>query len=151
MSISLATMSLPAQAGSDAWYTTPERQGDCGDECYTAPHAWIDEANGRHAYGISCDSTMVLGGPAMEVSQIPFTKAHILIDGKSMGVFSIDSGLNDVFVSPAEENELTHAQVQAALEAGRRFQLKVEGRSPIKFNLRGSRAAIRSMMKACQQ
>ena len=79
-----------AIAGSDTWYMTPEYQGDCGDECYTAPTAWIDEINENHAFGVTCDGTIVLGGPAMEVSQVPFSRAYMVIDNRSLGRFSME-------------------------------------------------------------
>lgn len=147
----IATVSTPGHAGSEAWYTTPEDQGDCGDECYTAPHAWIDQMGGRHAFGVSCDATMVLGGPAMEVSELPFTQAIMKVDGQSLGQFSVDSGLNDVYVSPSDANGITPTNVKAALESGGAMQLDVAGRTPIKFTLKGSKAAIREVERLCQK
>ena len=149
-SVFILTAPSSALAGSDVWYTTPEEQGDCGDECYTAPHAWIDQIGGNHAFGVSCQSTMVLGGPAMEVSELPFSQAMIQVDGKSQGLFSIDSGLNDVFVTPAATNGITLPNMKAALASGSALQIDVEGRSPIKFTLKGSKAAIREMERLCK-
>lgn len=148
--ILIATGSAPALAGSEVWYTTPEDQGDCGDECYTAPHAWIDQIGGGHAFGVSCDATMVLGGPAMEVSELPFSQAIMKVDSQSLGQFSVDSGLNDVYVSPSEANGISPSSVKAAIESGTTMQLEVAGRSTIRFTLKGSKAAIREMERLCQ-
>ena len=137
-------------AGSDVWYVTPEDQGYCGDECYTAPHAWIDQMDGNHAWGVTCGATMVLGGPAMEVSELPFSQAILRVDGKSLGLFAVDSGLNDVFVSPEQTNGITLKKVKAALAAGTAFQVEVADKEPIKFTLKGSKAAIREMERLCE-
>ena len=135
---------------SSAWYATPADQGDCGDECYTAPTAWIDQEEGNYAFGVSCDATLILGGSAMEVSQLPFSAAEMIIDGKSFGHFSIDSGLNDVFVSPDADNGRTPNTVQKALESGARLQLIIVNGPALDFTLKGSKTAIATTMKACQ-
>jgi hypothetical protein len=146
-----ASISSAALAGSDIWYVTPEDQGDCGDECYTPPTAWIDQINGDHAFGVTCGGTLILGGPAMEVSELPFSKAFLIVDNRSLGRFSVDSGLNDVYVSPDQGNDVSKAKIQSALNSGQALKLNVAGRSPIRFNLAGSRSAIRLMNRACQQ
>ena len=87
----------------------------------------------------------------MEVSELPFARAILKVDGQSLGQFSIDSGLNDVFVSPSEANGITPSGVKAALESGATMQLEVADRSPIKFTLKGSKAAIREMEHLCKK
>ena len=86
----------------------------------------------------------------MEVSELPFSQAIMSVDDQSLGQFSIDSGLNDVFVSPSEANGIKPSGVKAALESGSTLKLEVADRSPIEFTLKGSKAAIREMERLCK-
>ena len=138
-------------AGSNAWYMTPEKQGECGEECYTAPTAWIDEASGNYSFGVTCDSLMVMGGAAMEVSEPPFSETNIAVDSRSLVRFSVENGLNDVYVRPASENTLSLSKVQAMLETGSTLYFNIAGQQSLEFTLSGSKTAIRSMSQSCKR
>jgi hypothetical protein len=148
----LCLVVLPAfvNAGSDVWYVTPEDHGDCGEECYTAPAAWIDNTYGKFRFGVSCGS-MIMSGPAMEVSQPPFSIVEMFIDRQSYGYFNVHNGMQDTYVSPTIPDWQTPSRIQAALNSGGalRFMIKAPEYGQINFKLSGSRSAIALMNKAC--
>ena len=150
VSVAFAAVSASAIAGSDRWYVTPEQQGDCGAECYTPPIAWIDAADGKHAFGVTCDGVMIMGGSAMEVSEPPFSEVVMTIDGQSFGRFSVDNGLNDVYVSPTDPAAQSPKRILAVLESGGALSFRIAGRAPLELTLAGSKAAIRSVGKLCR-
>lgn len=132
------------------WYVTPEEWGDCGEECHTWPTAWINDANGDYTFGMSCSASMVLGGYAMRGSQAPFDELDMAINDQSLGRFSVDTGLNDVYVTPTNPTWQSESLIREALVSGRTMNFNVAGRAPINFTLSGSRAAIEKMEKLCQ-
>jgi hypothetical protein len=99
MIVASAIFPACAIADANAWYITPAKQGDCGEECYTPATAWIDTQDGNYAFGISCGNVMIMTGPAMMRPQPPFSMAEMLIDSRSFGDFSVYNGLNDTYVS----------------------------------------------------
>jgi len=151
VAITFAVIPAAANAGADVWYVTPEDKGDCGEECRTPPMAWIDEANGTHTFGMTCSGVMVMGGSAMEVPEPPFSELEMVIDGQSLGRFSVQNGLNDVYVSPTKPDEQSPDQVRAKLESGSALSFKVAGQVPIEMTLSGSKNAIRKMRTFCEQ
>jgi hypothetical protein len=92
---------------------------------------------------------MFLGGYAMRESRTPFSELEMVIDGQSLGRFSVDTGLNDVYITPTNPARQSKSQIRAALVSGRTMSFNVAGRAPINFTLSGSKAAIRKMEKLC--
>jgi len=143
------TVKQPTKVNTTIWYVTPEAWGDCGEECHTWPTAWINDANGDYALGVTCDAPMLLGGYAMRGSQTPFAELEMVINGQSLGQFSVHTGLNDVYITPTNPARQSKSQIRAALVSGRTMSFNVAGRAPINFTLSGSKAAIRKMEKLC--
>jgi hypothetical protein len=147
--ICLASLPALANTGSNVWYVTPEDRGACGEECYTAPTAWIDDAYNRHSFGISCGGTMKMAGPAMEASVPPFSHAEMYVDQQSYGIFEVQNGLNDTVLSPTNPSWQTPTRTQAALNAGESLSFVIPGYAQLDFTLSGSRSAISLMNSSC--
>lgn len=135
---------------TEGWYVTPESWGDCGEECHVWPTAWVNDAKGDFALGMSCSTPMILGGYVMRGSDTPFSELEMVIDGQSLGRFSVDTGLNDVYVTATNPAGQSKSRIRAALVSGRTMSFNVAGRAPINFPLFGSKAAIEKLEKLCQ-
>jgi hypothetical protein len=147
----LCLVVLPAfvNAGSNVWYVTPESRGSCGEECYSAPAAWIEDTYGNHSFGVSCRGTMFMGGSAMAVNEPPFSQAEMFIDEQSYGYFDVQNGLNDTYVTPTNPGWQTPSRIQAALDSGEALSFHVPRYAQLNFKLSGSRSAIALMNNAC--
>jgi hypothetical protein len=141
---------VSAIADADVWHTTPAYQGDCGEECYTPPTAWINTADGKYAFGISCDYTMILAGPAMMLPEPPFSAVEMLIDGRSLGNFLVHNGLNDTYISATNAAAQSPSRIQDAINSGSALRLRTAYSAPLDFTLSGSRAAIQTMSGLCR-
>lgn len=141
--------STMASAGSDAWYVTPEHRGACGEECYAAPAAWIDEVGGQISFGLSCYGPMIMGGPAMEVSEPPFSYVEMMIDGQSLGHFSVDNGLSETYINPLDESRQPASLIYAAIQSGNELNFATPRGDRIDMTLAGSTDALRSMRALC--
>ena len=146
----LAASSTAALANSETWYVIPEDQGDCGDECYTPPTAWIDGAGGKYALGVTCDNQLLLGGPATYVSEIKIGSLEMTVDGRSLGQFSVDTGLNDVYIQPVDAAAQPPAGTAAGLSGGEEVILRFRDGQSHGFTLAGARAAIALTQRLCQ-
>ena len=145
----LAMVPSLASADADNWYATPEHQDDCGPECFTGPRAWIETMDGSHAFGLSCDGPMILGGPAMMQSDLPFSEAEMAIDGRSFGRFSVYQGLNDTYVSAIDPTASSPPRVREAISSGNALAFRMTDYPTLNFTLSGSRAAIQKMTDFC--
>ncbi len=150
ITIALAIFPASAIAGANVWYNTPAGQGDCGEECYTPPIAWIDTKDGKHSFGISCGDAMIVGGAAMMQRQPPFSAAEMVIDGRSFGTFSVDNGMNDTYLSATDPAEQSPSRVQDAISSGNALRFRIADSAPLDFTLSGSRAAIQTMSRLCR-
>lgn len=147
----VCALTLPqAMAQSPRWAVESASQGDCGDECYTPPTAWVYAGNGQFAFGVQCDGQMVLGGPAMAVPTPPFSQVEMRIDGRSYGVFSVQNGLNDVYVSPTLGGTQDWlSTIRPALAGGNVLQLWMGPSALLEFGLGGSRLALDGVDAQC--
>jgi hypothetical protein len=139
-----------ADAQVPPWHTEPAY--DCGGECYTPPTAWVWEPDGNFVFGVQCDGTMVLGGPAMAQPTPPFASLEMVVDGRSYGHFDVRNGLNDVYVSPTAAGGVQDwtRSVRPALAAGSVLQLWIGPSAHIELSLGGSRAALDSVDAMCR-
>ncbi len=138
----------PALASNWSWYVIPSDQGDCGDECYTPPTAWINEADGSFSLGITCEGEMLIEGPVNSDGTVP-DKLEMSIDGKSFGSFEIISGLNDNFVRSDPEKPGATGTVRSAILSGSEMTVAIG--KVHRFTLGGSRAAIDLMERLCRE
>jgi len=150
MALALAMLGTSALAGPSLWYVTPAQQGDCGAECYSPPAAWIDDQAAAYEFGVSCDGMMILGGQALAMANAPFEEIEMMIDGRSLGRFSVHSGLNDIYVSPLDPAAQSPGAIRAALTSGGTLELRPPGGTRLNFTLSGSRAAIGLMEQLCR-
>lgn len=144
-------LALPAAtAQAPRWYVDAGSTGECGDECYTPPTAWVYSGNGAFAFGVQCDGQMVLGGPAMAVPSPPFSQLEMRVDGRSYGVFAVQQGLADVYVGPTEDyTQDWYGAVRPALAGGSVLQLWIGPSALLEFGLGGSRAALDGVDQYC--
>ena len=142
-------VSTLAYASSISWYVIPEDQGDCGDECYTAPTAWIDDEANRHSFGISCEDTMVIDGRAFYGVESEIEYLDMSVDGRSLGRFNVATGLNDIYVQNANGDPKAPKAVLAALRAGQNLKLVLKNGQNIDFTLAGSRNALALKDRLC--
>jgi hypothetical protein len=149
MIVASAIFPACAIADANAWYITPAKQGDCGEECYTPATAWIDTQDGNYAFGISCGNVMIMTGPAMMRPQPPFSMAEMLIDSRSFGDFSVYNGLNDTYVSATDIAAQSTSDIQDAMNSGSTLRFRIANRAPLDFTLAGSRAAIKEISRLC--
>lgn len=137
-----------ADAAWYEWYVSPEVKGDCGDECYEPPTAWVDDRSGTYRFGVTCDGTIELGGPATETSEFVHLGMGMTIDDRAYGPVNIQHGLKDVFVTPDDESSLTVAEIVDALAKGSSMRLFLTS-GPVAFSLNGSRSAIALAKRLC--
>jgi hypothetical protein len=147
----LSLAATAASANSEIWYVVPEDRGDCGDECYTPPAAWIDEEGHRYALGVSCDDQLMLGGRATYVSEMAIDSLEMIVDGRSLGRFSVIGGLNDIYIQPTDEAGQPPAGTATALSTGENVVLRFQDGPSFAFTLGGAKAAIALMHRLCQQ
>ena len=144
------TETQATNVSTSGWYVTPEAWGDCGEECHVWPTAWVNDTKGDFTLGMSCSPPMILGGYAVKGAGTPFSGLEMVINGRSLGRFSVDTGLSGVYVTATNLAKQSQAGIRAALVSGRTMSFKVAGRAPINFTLSGSRAAIEKLEKLCQ-
>ena len=144
----LSLIAVPTLAASWSWYVIPADQGDCGDECYTPPTAWIDEIDGPYSLGITCDGEMVIDGPVDAGGQF-IDRLDMVIDGQAIASFEIISGLNDFYVRFDPDIPGATGKVRNAILSGTDMVLTL--RKAHKFTLGGSRRAIDLMERLCRE
>lgn len=149
LSIAFLSLSTAAWASDEVWYVVPEDKGDCGDECYRAPTAWIDEAGGNYALGVTCENTMILGGKATYVNEITIESLEMVVDNSSLGQFAVETGLNDVFIQPQDAHSQNPSAIVGTLSAGQEVVLRFRDGQSYKFTLAGARGAVGLMRELC--
>lgn len=149
LSIVFLSVSTAAWATPELWYVVPEDKGDCGDECYRAPTAWIDEAGGSYSLGVTCENTMILGGRATYVNEITIGSLEMTVDNRSLGQFAVESGLNDVYIQPQDAHSQNPGAIVSALTGGQEVSLQFRDGQSFRFTLEGARGAVDLMRELC--
>ena len=149
LSVAFLSLSTAAWASDEIWYVVPEDKGDCGDECYRAPTAWIDEASGNYSLGVTCENIMILGGKATYVNEITIGSLEMVVDNSSLGQFAVESGLNDVFIQPQDAHSQKPGAIVGTLSAGQEVMLRFRDGQGFRFTLEGARSAVALMRELC--